>query len=224
MKIAPALVLALATLGCANEVIPAPAHPAGDGEKLGAAPLLGPFATLGSGCSMALARTGAAAAACLEAPVAAPDAPFQIRLLHAENGGDPRFAGSGTYFFALGKDGAWFVSPNVLDHVDGAAGHSRLPAITPTKVSVTKKPALLVLTQLHDAISQMCNSCEGAARNEKKPVDARTIVVVCGEKEGKPVCTAPIVAADKAQVGLDEAGTLSVAAPGGPVKRYQVGF
>jgi hypothetical protein len=224
MKIAPALLLALASLGCANEITTAPPnHAGGGGDKLPAAALLGPFATVDAACSAALGKAGGPAAACQVTPIAAPDAPFQIRLLRAENGGDPRFVGSGTYLLAVGKDGAWFALPEALDHVEGAAGHSRLPAIAPTKVSVTKKPTLLVLTQMHDAITQMCNSCEGAARTERKPVDARTLIVVCSEKAGRPVCAAPVTAADKAQVGLDE-GTLSVGVPGGPVKRYEVGF
>lgn len=226
MKIAPVLFLALASLGCANEITTAaPSHPAnGGGDKLAAEPLLGPFTTVDAACAAALAKASTGPAVpCQVTPVAAPDAPFQLRLLRAPNAGDPRFSGSGTFLLAVGKDGAWFALREPLDHVEGAAGHSYLPAITPTKVSVTKKPTLLVLTQLRDETSSMCNTCEEPQRAARTTAKVQTLIVVCSEKAGHPVCAAPLTAGDKAQVGLD-GSTLSVGVPGGPVKRYDVAF
>jgi len=233
-----------AALGCAPELAASsPATPAGSSApppggntappgsgtppasvpKLATAALSGPHATVEAACAAGLQAAGLPkpASPCRATPIAlGAGAPFSAALLRAEDTTDPRYAGSGAFFLALGGEGAWFVAPRPLDQINGAAGHVYLPVISAEAASLDGAHALL---RLRDATSSVCNACEGAAREAKTPAPTKMLVLACGkDRAGKPACTAALETDEGAKATLR--GELLTIVSGPAPRRYEVAF
>jgi hypothetical protein len=246
MKLPLLAALAALSLGCAAEAAatPQPAHPgspahadapgnpAADTSRphlppppavapLPTTALTGPYATTAVTCDTAVGLAGAPGpgAPCTAKPLAlGAGAPFAAALLRAEDKTDPRFAGSGVFFLAVGNDGAWFVVPRPLDQLNGAAGHTYLPVLSLTEATVAAGRMLFLL---RDGTTSVCNGCAGPDHDKHTPVSTRSLVVACVRNgKGLPACSAPLLADEKAKVTFAADGTITIAAPGAPPKTY----
>jgi hypothetical protein len=186
---------------------------------LPATPLAGPYATIDAACAAALAASGTPARPCVSKPLRLNGAPVTAALLRAEDPSDPRFAGSGVFFFAYRSEGTWFVATKPLDRMNGAAGHTYLPEIT---FSGARSVAARVLLRFADVTSRVCNACE---RHTRELVQTRAIVLVCGRDRANAIaCTAPLEIDARARAELAPDGTLAITAPGAAPQRYDVIF
>jgi hypothetical protein len=192
--------------------------------RLTATALSGPHATLEAACTAGLQAAGLPkpAAPCRATPIAlGAGATFGAALLRAEDTSDPRYAGSGAFFLAVGHEGAWFVVPKPLDQINGAAGHMYLPVVSAEAATLDGTARALI--RLRDATSSVCNTCEGAARDVKTPVQAKLLLAVCGkDAAGKPACSAPVEAEDGAKATLAN-GMLTIVLDA-KAKRLEVAF
>lgn len=227
-KILTAAATALLALGCVEAgAAPPPAPPKRAHDHLQAAALAGPYPTVDAACAAALKASGLPARPCAATALAAvAGAPYGAALLRSEDPSDPRYAGSGAFFMALGAEGAWFVTPRPLDQQNGGAGHMYLPALTPASAkAVTTGGAALVLYRFTDATSSVCNACEGPEHDKRTPVQTEAVFLVCGrDRAGKPACTAPQKLDTKSALALAPDGTLSLGVPGAAAKEYEIVF
>lgn len=217
-------VFALSALGCAAEAANTappshtpPGHSPPDAPAatpLPLTPLKGPFPTPEKACEAA----GAGAPCVVSSIPLAPGTPFSAALLRAEDKRDPRYAGSGTFLLSLGGGAAWFVTQKPLDQMSGAAGQTYLPVVQPAEA---KALGDRVLFRFSDAVTSICNVCEGPERDKKKPVKTLGIVVVCARLGAStPLCSAALEIDEKAAATLGADGVLSITPPGGPTRRF----
>lgn len=203
---------------------PAPAPVTKAGEPLPASALSGPYPTLAKACEAAAGPAGAQPGApCGSTPIAlGAGAPFSAALLRAEDKRDPRYAASGVFFLAVGKDGEWFVSKKPIDQINGAAGKTFLPVVSVAEVAAA---AGAVMIHLRDTSTSVCNLCEPPERDKHAPAGTRGIVMACGKNpHGAPACTAAMDVDEKAKATLGTDGTLTIATPGGAPKIYRPAF
>lgn len=189
--------------------------------------LAGPYPTLDAACAAAQAAISAPARPCASTPITARSEPFTAVLLRAPDTGDPRFAGSGAFFLALGDRDAWYLTPTPLARTNGAAGHTYLPVITPS-AAITHAPRAgdsRLLLRLVETTTRVCNICEGPQRERRSPFRTQALVLVCARDEAnRPACTEPIEVDEKARVTVAPDGTIIVQPPGEPAQRHEVDF
>jgi hypothetical protein len=221
---APLALLALLTAGCATGTTVV--------TPLAAAPLLGPYPSRDGACGALVTsavREGWKSTTCAATPIElGATSPLAAAILMVRDGAvtDVRLKGTGAYFLGVSAGAAWFLTAKALDEMNGAAGHTYLPAVTLESASIVPRRNAdpRVLFRLRDVTDSVCNVCEGPEHDKRTPVDARRLVMVCGRiGSAKPECTPPLSVSSAAEVSLEE-DTLTVSEPGKPRATYAIAF
>jgi hypothetical protein len=210
MRTLLALLPALFAIACTAEAqvaagpqAPGPIDPAARAprprEPIVAAPMEGPFGSVDAACGAIVKWAEQTLAwknvACDRAEIPIAGAPLAGLVLRAyeRSPSDARAGGSGAFFFGIRAGSATFYERDPFAQINGGAGHLFLPKIEATRgepISHGSEPPR-VRAEIRVATEQVCTSCDGPARDERKLAMREKLTFVCEAEGAKVVCAAP---------------------------------